>query len=69
MGDPKRKVVEVKPGDLKKSGRPGKGGKKSYFSLSVYPAVIEELIGRSGARGEITQVRCKVLEGRDSGKI
>ncbi|MCX6711418.1 MAG: 30S ribosomal protein S28e [Candidatus Woesearchaeota archaeon] len=33
------------------------------------PAVVEEVIGRTGMRGEITQVRCKILEGRDSGKI
>jgi small subunit ribosomal protein S28e len=36
---------------------------------SATPAVVEEVIGRTGMRGEITQVRCKILEGRDSGKI
>jgi len=38
------------------------------FSNAV-PATVEELVGRTGTRGEIMQVRCKVLEGRDSGKI
>lgn len=33
------------------------------------PAVVEELIGHTGARGEATQVRCKVLEGPDANKI
>ncbi|MFH0936494.1 MAG: 30S ribosomal protein S28e [Candidatus Woesearchaeota archaeon] len=33
------------------------------------PAIVEEVIGRTGMRGEITQVRCKILEGYDSGKI
>jgi small subunit ribosomal protein S28e len=33
------------------------------------PAKIEELIGRTGARGEVMQVRCKVLDGRDKNKI
>jgi small subunit ribosomal protein S28e len=33
------------------------------------PATVEEIIGRTGARGEAIQVRCKVLEGRDSNKV
>ena len=38
------------------------------FSYAV-PARIEEKIGRTGSRGEATQVRCKVLDGRDKDKI
>ena len=34
----------------------------------VAPAVIIELIGRTGFRGEITQVKCLVQEGRDKGR-
>ena len=33
------------------------------------PARVVEIIGRTGTRGEITQVRCKVLRGRDEGKV
>jgi len=36
---------------------------------AAFPAVVEEIIGRTGTRGEITQVRCKLLAGRDEGKI
>jgi|SRR3989338_6774063 len=36
---------------------------------AAYPATVEEIIGRTGTRGEATQVRCKVLDGRDEGKI
>ena len=32
------------------------------------PAVVEELIGRTGFRGEITQVKCLVQEGKDKGR-
>jgi len=40
----------------------------SLFS-NAYPATVEEIVSRTGNRGDITQVRCKVMEGRDTGKI
>ena len=47
-----------------------KGDERSgaVFSEAV-PARVEEVIGRTGTRGEATQVRCKVLGGRDQNKI
>ena len=39
------------------------------IQVDGFPARVVELIGRTGARGEATQVRCKVLSGRDSGKV
>jgi len=37
-------------------------------SMSATPAIVEEIIGRTGARGEVTQVKCKLLEGPEKGK-
>ena len=33
------------------------------------PALVQELLGRTGFRGEITQVRCLVQKGRDEGRV
>lgn len=66
---------QVNPRD-NKSGR-GKGKDKfskdkttsgSLFTSAV-PATVEEIVGRTGTRGEAIQVRCKVLDGRDKNKI
>ncbi len=58
----KKTIIEISP----KAEKTATGG--INFSVA-FPATIKEIIGRTGMRGEITQVRCKVLEGRDSGKI
>lgn len=35
---------------------------------AVVPAIVEEIMGRTGFRGEITQVKCLVQEGKDKGR-
>ncbi|MDI6737223.1 MAG: 30S ribosomal protein S28e [Nanoarchaeota archaeon] len=36
---------------------------------AAYPAKVEEVAGRTGIRGELMYVRCRVLEGRDQDKV
>ena len=45
----------------------GTKGAEKIYGESV-PGVVEDIIGRTGFRGEITQVKCRVLQGRDRGK-
>jgi small subunit ribosomal protein S28e len=33
------------------------------------PAVVEDIVGRTGFRGEITQVKARILQGIDRGKV
>jgi len=56
----KQKIREVKEQGTKDS--------KSIVGQTT-PARVEGIVGRTGFRGEITQVKCKLLEGRDKGKV
>ena len=60
-------VKKMKKRRPKKEEAPVKKG-TVVFSEAV-PTRVEEVIGRTGTRGEAIQVRCKVLEGRDTNKI
>jgi len=57
--------------DFKKSyGKKQDDKSKGVVNFTrAIPATIEEIIGRTGSRGEAVQVRCKVLDGRDANKI
>jgi len=46
-----------------KSQKSSKGSDK--ITGEAVPAIVEEIIGRTGFRGEVTQVKCLVQEGRD----
>jgi|TARA_Y100000310_G_scaffold91953_1_gene89485 small subunit ribosomal protein S28e len=54
-------------------GRPPQKGKTEdkgvvRFTTAV-PSKVEEVVGRTGTRGEAIQVRVRVLDGRDKNKI
>jgi small subunit ribosomal protein S28e len=53
---------------MAKKAADDKKGSGVSFSFAT-PASVEEVIGRTGTRGEVTQVRCKIMDGRDKNKI
>ena len=52
-----------------KQGKPTSSKGSDKILGNVIPALVQELIGRTGFRGEITQVRCLITEGRDEGRV
>tara|TARA_Y100000310_G_C20666433_1_gene807746 strand:+ start:779 stop:1066 length:288 start_codon:yes stop_codon:yes gene_type:complete len=56
-------------GDKKQKAKEGKGGTTQKLSTDEpVKAEVLRLSVRTGARGEITQVECRVLSGRNEGK-
>jgi small subunit ribosomal protein S28e len=47
----------------------GASGAEGILSATAVPAVVESIVGRTGAKGEVTQVKCRVLQGYDKGKV
>ncbi len=60
MGSEKQRVRETTATTKK--------GRNKIIAVAV-PAVVEEIIGRTGFRGEVTQVKCRILQGNNKGKV
>jgi len=56
---------QQKPKQVKKSGM--QKGMEKILGEAV-PAVVQEVIGRTGFRGEVTQVKARILQGNNKGK-
>ncbi len=69
--DPTKHLKEDK-GQMKSKGQKPQQEEQVKGSVNfsfATPAKVEEIIGRTGSRGEAIQIRCRVLDGRDKNKI
>ena len=46
----------------------GSKGASALLTETAVPAIVEGIVGRTGARGEGTHVKCRILQGFDQGK-
>jgi len=59
---------DKKPEKKQEAKKGGSKGSEGLTSEGVVPAIVEATLGRTGTRGEITQVKCKILQGKNRGK-
>lgn len=62
-------AAPINKGNRRGKGSDDGGAKGAVFFTDACPAKVEEVIARTGTRGEAIQVRCKLLAGRDQNKI
>lgn len=71
MADEKKQAKPAEQGktDAGKQAAPEEKKTGGVVFSDAVPARVEEVVGRTGMRGEAIQVRCKILEGRDANKV
>jgi len=60
--------MKPQKGQQKNKTEKSEGESTQTYNMDAVPAEIVEIVGRTGMRGEATQIRCKILEGRDKNK-
>jgi small subunit ribosomal protein S28e len=65
---PKKDAPKVEAGKNPQPQQPQVAVKAGGFTNAT-PAEVEELVGRTGMRGEAMQVRCRILEGPDAKRV
>jgi len=58
----------VKTDNKEKKKSAGSKGSEKLTEGGAVPAIVEACIARGGTRGEVTQVSCKILQGKNRGK-
>ena len=68
MGKQKTENKEEKQKQQEKKSGASKGSEKIMEAGGAVPGIVEAIVGRTGSRGELTQVKVRVLQGRNAGK-
>jgi len=43
-------------------------GSEKIIEAHAVPTVVEGILGKTGTRGELSQVKCRILQGKNKGK-
>ena len=62
------KVEKKKTENKDKDKSAGSKGSEKLTEEGAVPAIVEACVARGGTRGEVTQVSCKILQGKNRGK-
>lgn len=62
------KDQQQQKGKEQQKSQAGSRGSERLTEEGAVPAIVEATLARTGTRGEITQVRAKILQGKNRGK-